>query len=311
VFRYYPQLEQQTKQWYPELDLINSRLSLYDSGYKFNQYPNHHPVKTIEGTGLAIINNVFFSFAKGERLEDQLAVECMDAWDTLYIQVVKPVVKEIFDRDSVELIFKFIDSSLMGLYFYWTSLCHEWGHAVGPYRIFPPTDGFLKLNLHLQGTFGETAANATAALLTPEYPEIALWILIFHIGFTGRKGFRADPTKGLINADNDTFAAILLYQRMIQSCVLEVTSNRKLHLNISPLLSCYAELRNEIDLLATEAFKLPQTECNQAFYKWLKGQIPFDGDDFIFPLDLKNLYAQVQTIPEYPHHLPLLPFLVN
>jgi hypothetical protein len=299
-------LEYVTKQTFLKPEVMKSRLQSYDRNYDFNGFVNHSPVKTIECNGEAIGRNLFLASSKGNRLEDQSGVELMSSWHSHNMQVIYPVVKAIFDRDSIIAISRLIDPGLLELYIYWLSLAHEHAHNTGPYRIFQPYKDFLKLAPQFQGTLAETAANATAALLTPEHPGIALWILLFNLAFTGRKGYRSAPTKGLINSDVDSLAAVLLYQHAVRDGILEITSDCRLHLNLEPLLPCYERLRSEIDELACEAFKLPKAECNRVFQEWLKTQIPFDGEEFVFPRDLQQIYSQVQTIPEYPQHVNLL-----
>jgi hypothetical protein len=298
-------LEDVTKQIFPKPEVIKSRLQSYDGDYDFDGYVNHSPVKTIECTGEAIGRNLFLASSKGNRLEDQSGVELMSSWHNHNTQVVYPVVKAIFDRDSIIATSRLIDPGLLELYIYWLSLAHEHAHNTGPYRIFQPCKDFLKLDPQFQGVFAEIAANATAALLTPEHPGIALWVLIFNLAFMGRKGYQVDPKKGLINSDIDSLAAVLLYQYAVQDGVLEMI-DYKLHLNTDPLLSCYERLRNQIDQLAYEAFNLPRAECNRVFHEWLKTKIPFDGEEFLLPRDLQQIYSQVQMIPEHPHPVNLL-----
>jgi hypothetical protein len=306
-------IEQVTKQIYPTHTAIFSRLKKYDPDLSFQGYPKHYPVQVLEGQGATPFNNVFLSVPTSPHPEDQLGLEFIDAWASIATQIIFPVLKTVFDRESIQLIFQEIDPAILGILIYWTALAHEWGHMVGPYRVLPTTPDFHKLIPLFQGMLGETAANATAALLTPEHPEIALWLLVFHLGYTGRKGYRTDPLKGLINSDNDTFAAVLLYQRMISDQAIEITSEHKLHLNIEQLLPCYLNLRTAIDNLAAWSFSLPESRCNQAFQNWLEDQIPYDPYNhfFIFPQSLRRIYGQVQMIPEQPHHQPLLPFLID
>lgn len=311
VFRRCAKAEELTKLYYPKPDSIAKRLKEYDHEFNFEGYPHHYPVQIVEGSGNAIYRNVFFPLSRGKRLQNQVGFECVDSWRSHHYQVIDPVVKTVFDRISVELIASQIDPGLISLYCYWLSLAHEWGHSVGPFKIFSPTKAFSKLNSYLQGTFGETAANLTAALLTPEHPEIALWLLIIHVAFTARKGYRADPLKGRINSDNDTCSGILLFQRMERDGAIEVTVDHKLHLNMDLILPCFETLRIDLDHLASEAFQLSSADCNEICYEWLRKEIPFLGETFVFPEYLKKVYSYVQMLPEFPEYLPLLPFIVD
>lgn len=302
-------VEESSRKYLPDLSTLLSRLVEIDKSFDFYSYPNHYAVRIAESENFPN-TNVFIALNGGsDQPSTQLGFEFLEQWLCINNQVVVPFCKSVFDEESQKLIFSTLSTDLIGTVIFSTALLHEWGHMVTPYKVLPVMPHFRKLWILLQGMLGETSANCVAAVITPECPAISLWLLLFHLAYTGRKGFRDAPAEGWLNHDNDTLSAVLFYQRAIRDGVLKYNHNGLLHLNMQVLPSFYSDLLKDLNWIADEAFSLSDDgQCNGVIRQWLATQIWFneDSDRFMFSHDLRNLYTRVIDLPEQPIFQPVL-----
>ena len=302
-------IEESSRKYLPDLSTLLSRLVEIDKSFDFYCYPNHYAVGITESENFPN-TNVFIALNGGsDQPSAQMGFEFIEQWLCINNQVVVPFCKTVFDEESQKLIFSTLSPDLIGTVIFCTALLHEWGHMVTPYKVLPVMSHFKKLSSLLQGMLGETSANCVAAIIVPERPEIALWLLLFHLAYTGRKGFRDAPAEGWLNHDNDTLSAVLFYQRAIRDGVLKHNHNGLLHLNMQALPSFYSDLLEDLNWIADEAFPLPDDgHCNCVIRQWLATQIWFneDSDRFMFSHDLRNLYCRVIDLSEQPIFKPVM-----
>ena len=302
-------LEASSRVYLPRLSLIFSRLSGIDNSFDFETYPNHCAVQIVEAENFPV-TNVFFALNSGsDKPCDQLGFELIDQWTRIHSDIVQPFCERVFDNESRVIISRMLSYESIPILIFSTALLHEWGHMVTPYKVLPVMPHFKKLSSLLQGMLGETSANCVAAIIVPECPEIGLWLLLFHLAYAGRKGFRDAPAEGWLNHDNDTLSAVLFYQRAIRDGVLKFNHDGLLRLNMQSLPSFYSDLLKDLNWIADEAFPLPDDgHCNGVIRHWLTTEIWFneDSDRFMLPQDLRNLYHRVVDLPEQPIFTPVL-----
>lgn len=302
-------LEQDVHQWIAARSSYNKimdRYSVYDSSLCSRVLPRHYPLKLVSGVGSVCSGkNIFMFFPNALGLApsseaDVFGLEFIDVWSNLFRRSVFECVKRTFALEDQIRILLPLDINLERT-IYLSSIFHEIGHRVGPYRVSPSIQSGMDLTEFQTDVFGELATDSLLLLHLKEFPEVAMFILTQRLFWFGRRGYLDNPLSANINVDNDAWIGAFLWNRL-RDTVLE-TKDGKLHVRLEKIEIVFQTILNEIDELA-------QSTCGRSDQKelacqWMMNQVPCARGQFFLPEDLKDLFAKCQDVPEVPHFQPM------
>jgi len=302
-------LEQDVHQWIAARSSYNKimdRYSAYSPLLCSRELPRHYPLKLVSGVGSVCSGkNIFMFFPNAfgfvpTNEADVFGLEFIDVWSNLFRRSVFECVKRTFVLEDQIRILLPLDTNLERT-IYLSSIFHEIGHRVGPYRVSPSIQTGMNLTEFQTDVFGELATDSLLLLHLKEFPEAALFILTQRLFWFGRRGYLDNPLSANINSDNDAWIGAFLWNRL-RNTVLEKKEG-KLHLRLERIDGVFRTILEEIDELAR--FTCGRSDQKERVHQWMMNQVPCARGHFFLPDDLKDVFAKCQDVPEVPHFQPM------
>jgi len=302
-------LEREVQEWissrssYAE---IMDRYGAYDPTLQSREFPRHYPLRMVCGVGSACSGrNIFMFFPNALGLastgeHDVFGLEFIDVWSNIFRRSVFECVKRTFAIDDQIRISLPLATNLERT-IYLSSIFHEIGHRVGPYRISPSRWEGMNLTEFQTDVFGELATDSLLILNLKEFPEVAMFILTQRLFWFGRRGFLDNPLSANINNDNDAWIGAFLWNRL-RKTVIGIRDG-KLHLDTTQIESVFQSIVMEIDQLARATCS--SANQKELVYQWMANQVPCSRGRFFLPEELRSVFEKCQDVPEVPHFQPM------
>jgi hypothetical protein len=306
-------VEKNVARWISErssTDAIMDRYQSYDPELHSRKAPQHYALKILSGIGsVSSGKNIFMFFPEALELEakseeEVFGLEFIDVWSNIFSQSIFECVKRSFTPESQVKLLVALESNLAEAIFL-SSIFHEIGHRVGPYRVSPNVPSDMNLSPFQRDVFGELATDSLLILNLKEFPEVAAFVILQRLFWFTRRGFADNPLSATINSDNDSWIGAYLWNKLTNSGVVSPTQ-RGLNYHPENIVPCFSEIISEIDRLAHfhRGHALQRERINQ----WMSNQVPFSQGRFFLPPNLKSIYEVCHDIPELPHFRPAFPY---
>ena len=285
--------------------------------YQSPELPSHFPARVVSGLGsISSGQNIFLFFpeclgVQGRTPKDFFGIELIDVWANIFQKSVFPCARNTFTAAS-QIEMMSVAGPNLDKSIYLASIFHEVGHQVGAWRVSPSHDPRLKISQFYLDVFGEMSTDSQLVLNLPEFPEIAMFVLLQRIFWFGRRGFRDDPMSAMINTDNDSWLSALLWNRM-QKAGAFVQQGHRWQLHFGKAREVFKQLHDDVEQLGTEVLKCStQFEQDQMALQWMKGEVEWqEGHGFILPEDLRAVYRSCIHIEEIPYFHPLAEYTLQ
>lgn len=274
----------------------------YEQNKKAPTLPQHCAVNILSGVGpICSGSNIFMVFPevlglKPKQDEEVFGFEFVDVWENIFVNNILPCIKIAFDLSS-QINFKVTLFKNLERAIFLSSVFHEIGHQIGPWKISPTPLNQMKIQDMELDVLGELSTDALLICQLRDIPEIAQFVILQRLFWFGRCGFRENPCSGLANVDNDSWIALFLWQRLQEHGILRI-SRSKLQFNADSVVSCFSAITKEIDLLYSP--KLNKTDQQRIVKNWMKQSVPQSGGKFIYCSSFQNLLIKCQSITEQP-----------
>ena len=283
-----------------------SRYRAYDPTLHSEEPPNHYPLRLLSGIGSVTSGkNIFMFFPNAlgivpQTENDVFGLEFIDIWENLFRRSIFECVKRTFAIEDHFKILVPLEMSL-GRTIYLSSIFHEIGHRVGPFKVSPGLEDGMNLSPFQVDVFGELATDSLLIRNLTEFPEVAMFVILQRLFWFGRRGFSDNPLCASINSDNDAWIGSLLWTRLIRDGVITKSSNG-LRFHQENIIPCFNALIAEIDALAR--MSQGRSDQQEIFYQWMANQVPSARGTFFLPEGLRQLFEECHDIAEMPHFQP-------
>jgi hypothetical protein len=285
---------------------IIDRYSAYDPTLHSRELPRHYPLRMLYGVGSVCSGkNIFMFFPNAFGLvpdgdDDVFGLEFIDVWSNIFRRSVFECVKRTFAIQDQIRVTLLLEANLERT-IYLSSIFHEIGHRVGPYRVSPSIQAGMDLTEFQTDVFGELATDSMLISNLKEFPEVALFIITQRLFWFGRRGYIDNPLSANINNDNDAWIGAFLWTRL-RKTVIEIKDG-KLHLDPTRIEATFRSIVAEIDQLAHSTCGSPNQK--ELVYQWMANQVPCARGRFFLPEELRAVFAMCQEVPEVPHFQPM------
>jgi hypothetical protein len=290
-------------------ETLMKRYQAYDPSVDWCERPHHYAVRILAGTGsFACGSNIFAFFPEALSLlprksEEVFGLEFIDVWENIFRRSIFPCLRKIFDIPTQIKVTNSLASSLPQT-IYLAAYYHEVGHRSGPWRVSPRPNPRLNLTGYHWGIMGEIATDSQLITTLREFPEIALFVTLARLFWFGRRGFLADPIRGLLNVDNDAWLGSFVFARLAEQGALYQNSNGTWALDFERVGSTFASITEEIDALAA-ALQSTDGTPNEGVDTWMKTRVPWAPEfGFMFPTHFRAMLSELREIPEQPVFSP-------
>jgi hypothetical protein len=306
-------LEVSVEHWISErssYETILERYHEYDPSLQSKKAPQHYPLRILSGIGsISSGKNIFMFFPEALGIEandetDVLGLEFIDVWSNMFRRSIFECVKRVFStQDQFQLLVP-LQANLERTIFL-SSIFHEIGHRVGPYRVSPTRAPEMNLTEFQTNVLGELATDSILIRHLPEFPEVVLFVILQRIFWFGRRGFADDPLSAQINNDNDAWIGAYLWSKLIQYSVIELSAGG-LKFNFAHVKNCFDQIIASIDELAR--ISSGQSNQTEIVLNWMSRQVPCERGRFFLPPEMKDIFSLCHDIPEVPHFHPIFPY---
>lgn len=286
---------------------IIGRYQAYDNELHSKELPQHYPLKILSGVGsISSGKNIFMFFPNALGLEPQceqdvFGLEFVDVWSNLFRRSIFDCVKRVFSTEDQLRLLVPLETNLERT-IYLSSVFHEIGHRVGPFRVSPGMAPGMNLSEFQVDVFGELATDSHLILNLPEFPEVAAFVILQRLFWFGRRGFSDNPLSAQINHDNDAWIGAYLWQKLTEFGVIS-SKQGKLRFQSERVVECFTSIIEETDAMARRT----QSKSNQdeLVSQWMCNQVPCERGRFFLPEGLRDLFGRCHDIPEVPHFQPI------
>lgn len=272
------------------------RYKHYDPTYEITDV-QHFAGRLVSGSGaICSGQNIFLIFPhctnnSPTRIEDVFGIEFIDVWSNIMQTIIFPIIDQKFEPSPIFLTLKYYMEEVIFI----SSIFHEIGHRVGPYRI-APMGSLVTLSQHNFDIMAELATDLLLISNLKEFPEVALFIILQRIFWYGRVGFSKNELVGNINTDNDAWIGAFLWEHLRKTGIIE--SNKGIYrFCIDRIAKTSTELIHEIDSLVKN---IHNSKHEAQVNEWRKSAVPNISGKFVYSNELRCLLKSLHHIPEIP-----------
>jgi len=288
------------------------RYQAYDPSLRWMTWPSHFPVRILAGEGAISSGDNIFMFFPGavgvaaQSESDIFGFEFIDVWSNVFNHGIFPCLRLLCDPETnLEVVLKLQLSLERTVYL--ASVFHEIGHRVGPWKCLTELSAGGRVSDFQFNALTELATDCLLSTLLPEFEELSIFVTLQRLFWFGRRGFRQNSVKGLLNEDADSWIGAYLWRKLEESGAWGKNQKGELTLRPDELRPMYRGILTEIDALVGEASELPTTTAARVT-RWMSTSVPFHADrGFYLPEGMREAFTLCQNIPEVPHFNPVLP----
>lgn len=284
------------------LKKILNRYKKFDPKLKFDKWPEHYPIKVHLMNG--VINNgenifMIFPSALGihsNKAENYFSFEFIDVWEKIFLNIIFPCVERIFTSNIYAKIKELFGIRILYTT-YITSLFHEFGHYVGPWRIFPNKDKNIKIKKFQSDILGELSTDSLLGETLFDFNEIGLCVLLQRLFWYGRMGFNIDNLQANVNKDSDCWIGSYLWNKFRDSnCIF--STKRGWEINIEYISTTFKSINDEINTLSNELKSADKKEHIAIVNKWMQQHMKHDIKlGYLLPDEFREVLFECNNIP--------------
>ncbi|MDF2964733.1 MAG: hypothetical protein K0Q51_121 [Rickettsiaceae bacterium] len=287
----------------PKYNEILQRYKKLDPSIKLEGWPKHYAIKLnlIHGV-LANGKNIILSFPgalgiQSKKMEDYFSFELIDIWSKIFRTIIFPCMDRAFTLETKEKIKQiFCKDKDIEYISYLTSIFHEVGHHVGPWRIFPRWNTNKRISKFQHSILTELATDSLLVDRLYDFEEIILCVFLQRLFWFGRDGFDSDERCGNVNKDNDCWIGSYLWEKYTESGCIKNTE-RGLEVNIERIPQTFQVICSEINLLAAELERANFSHHISIVQRWMNRNLRHDKEGFLLPEGFIEVLLKCREIP--------------